>query len=180
MSQNEGRLRALMLSALDGDAAAETALLRALAGHFRAYFARQMGDGAADVEDLVQETLIAVHLKRHTYDRARPFSPWAYAVARYKLIDHFRRRGARREVPLEAAESLFEDADPVSRTARQEVTRLLDRLPARQRGLVEDVKLSGLSIEETSRKRGMSASAVKVSIHRSVKAMARSIGRGDG
>jgi len=179
VSEIEHRLRAMMLGALDGDAAAEAALLRALAGHFRAYFGRRMGDGAADVEDLVQETLIAVHLKRHTYDRARAFTPWAYAVARYKLIDHYRRRGARREVPLENAEALFEDADPVSRTARQELSRLLDRLPARQRGLVEDVKLAGLSIEETSRKAGMSASAVKVSIHRGVKAMARSVGRGD-
>lgn len=179
MSETEQRLRGLMIGALDGDAAAEAGLLRALAGHFRAYFARRLGDGAAEVEDLVQETLIAVHLKRHTYDRARAFSPWAYAVARYKLIDHFRRSGARREVPLEKAETLFEEADPVSRTARQELTRLLDRLPVRQRGLVHAVKIEGASIEEASLKSGLSASAVKVTIHRGVKAMARSISRAD-
>lgn len=179
MSQNEHRLKALMLRALEGEAAAEAELLRALAGHLRAYFARQLGD-AADVEDLVQESLIAVHLKRHTYDATRAFTPWAYAVARYKLIDHFRRSGARREVPLEKAEALFEESDPIARTARQELARLLGRLPARQQRVLEDVKLEGLSVEEASRRRGMSVSAVKVNIHRGVKAMARSINRGDG
>jgi RNA polymerase sigma-70 factor (ECF subfamily) len=64
----EAQLKALMLSALAGDAAAYRALLAALGELLRRYYARRLAD-AASAEDLVQETLIAVHTKRRaTYD----------------------------------------------------------------------------------------------------------------
>lgn len=169
----EARLKALMLRALDGDRAAQGELLSALSGYLRAYFARRMGRDASDLEDLVQETLLAVHLKRASYDRSQPFTPWAYGVARYKLLDHYRRMGSRAEAPLEDAGALFAADDAAPREARRDLGRLLDGLPERQRNLVKDVKITGLSIEEASQRSGMSVSAVKVSIHRAVQAMAR-------
>ncbi|MGA0600597.1 sigma-70 family RNA polymerase sigma factor [Caulobacter sp. KR2-114] len=169
----ETRLKALMLKALDGETAAQRDLLSALSGYLRAYFARRLGRDAADLEDLVQEALLAIHVKRASYDRAQPFTPWAYGVARYKLLDHYRRAGSRAEAPLEDAGALFAADDVAPREARRDLGRLMQALPERQRKLVQDVKLTGLSIEEASQRSGMSASAVKVSIHRAVQAMAR-------
>ena len=175
----EARLRSLMVQGLDGDAAAQTELLRALGGYLRGYFGRRIG-ATAEVEDLVQDTLIAVHFKRHTYDPGRPFLNWAYSVARYKLMDHFRRTGGRREAPIETAEALFAVDDIEARDAGQDLARLLATLPPRQRSLLRDVKITGLSIQEAAAKLGMSEGAGKVSIHRAMKAMSRRVGRVDG
>lgn len=176
----ETRLRSLMVMGLDGDAAAQTELLRAMAGYLRAYFGRRIGGGTAEVEDLVQETLIAIHFKRQTYDRDRPFLHWAYSVARYKLVDHFRRTGARREAPIEGAEALFAADDIASHEASRDLAKLMAGLPARQRKLLEAVKITGHSIAEAAAQLGMSEGAGKVSIHRAMKAMSRRAGRVDG
>src|SRR5260370_23609908 len=90
-------LRGLMLAGLDGDAAAHKALLTRLSANLRAYFKTHLariGRGPADAEDLVQETLIALHTRRHTYDRSQPLTPWVYAIARYRLFDFLRRTSA--------------------------------------------------------------------------------------
>ena len=176
---DEVRLKALMVRGLAGEAAAHAALLSAMSGYLRGYFGRRLGAGAADVEDLVQDTLLAIHLRRATYDAAQPFTPWAYAVARYKLLDHFRRSGVRRTVPLEDAGDLFAVENPEEGAVRRDLAKLLSALPKRQRQLVEDVKITGLSMEEAAAKSGMSVTAVKVSVHRSMKAMARKAGDED-
>src|SRR5512140_2049454 len=106
----ETHLKALMIAALAGDAAAYRTLLGLLAPHLRAYFGRRL-NRAADAEDLVQETLIAIHTKRASYDPAQPFTAWLHAIARYKLIDHFRRSGIRRTLPLDDAASVVADGD---------------------------------------------------------------------
>ena len=90
--ETEERLQPLMIRSLEGDSGAHHQLLGMLGRYLRGYFARRIGTATAEVEDLVQETLLAVHLKRDSYDRSLPFTPWAYALARYKLIDHLRRR----------------------------------------------------------------------------------------
>jgi len=161
-----------MLRGLAGDAGAEGALLSAMSGYLRGYFGRRLGAGAADVEDLVQETLLAIHLKRAAYDPSQPFTPWAYAVARYKLIDHFRRHGVRHTVPLEDAGELFALDNPEEGAVRRDVARLLATLPERQRNLMIDVKLRGHSMEEAAQRSGMSVTAVKVSLHRALKRLA--------
>src|SRR5215469_5459743 len=165
----EERLRALMIRGLDGDSSAHRQLLTALSGRLRSYFARRMRTATHEVEDLVQETLLAVHLKRDSYDRALPFTPWAYALARYKLIDHFRRRSRSMQVPLEDADALFAADDPEQGALRTDLDRLLQRLPDRQRSLVEDVKLQGLSVEEAAKKRGVTAVSARVMLHRTLK-----------
>jgi RNA polymerase sigma-70 factor, ECF subfamily len=177
---DEARLKALMLRGLDGDAQAHAALLSAMSGYLRGYFSRRLGAGAADAEDLVQDTLLAIHLKRASYDRTLPFTPWAYALARYKLLDHFRRTGVRRTVPLEDAGDLLVLDNPEEGAVRRDVAKLLGALSPRQRRLVEDVKLAGLSMEEAGARAGMSEGAAKVSVHRSMQAMARKVRDEDG
>ncbi len=174
MNEIDAPLKALMVRGLAGDAAAHAELLSRMTVYLRRYFARKLGGGDADVEDLVQETLLAIHLKRETWDAAQPFTSWAYAIAHYKLIDQFRRRRVRRSEPLEAAESLFasSDEDP---SAPLDISRLLGELPDRQRQVLSDVKLAGLSTAEAAQRSGMSESAVKVSVHRSLKALMRRV-----
>lgn len=162
-------LQALAISAFAGDRDSYRALLERLAKHLRAFFARRLGAGAGDVEDLVQETLLAVHLKRETYDPRLPFAPWAYGVARYKLLDHFRRTGARRTTPLEEAGVLLSDESPEEGLARTDLDRLLARLPIRQQRLLRAVKIMGHSFEEAAAMEGMSVTAAKVAVHRSMK-----------
>jgi len=165
----EARLQPLMIRSLEGNADAHRQLLSALGGYLRSYFARRIGTGASEVEDLVQETLLAVHLKRESYDRALPFTPWAYSIARYKLIDHLRRRKRQIHLPLEDAGVLFAADDSSERAVHTDLNRLLERLPDRQRTLLEDVKLQGLSIEEAAEKRGVTAVSARVMLHRTLK-----------
>ena len=171
----ETELKALMLRGLDGDAASYRKVLDALSPYLRGLFRRRLGPGAADVEDLVQDTLLAIHLKRDTYKRELPFAPWAYGIARYKLIDHYRRQGARRAVPLDDAADLFASENPEEGAVRRDVAALLARLPARQRQLLRDVKITGLTMEEAAERSGMSVTAVKVSVHRGMKRLEQEV-----
>jgi RNA polymerase sigma-70 factor, ECF subfamily len=175
VSDLEARLKALMLRGLAGDAAAHADLLGTMTGYLRGYFARRLGRDAADLEDLVQETLLAIHLKRESYDRSQPFTAWAYSIARYKLIDLFRRQKVRRTELLDGAEELFAVEDCVDLTAKRDLDRLMSDLPERQRALLQDVKISGLTNAEAARKAGMTETAVKVSIHRALQSLTRRV-----
>ena len=90
-----------MLRGLDGDARAHRDLLVALGVRLRAYLGQRMSDSPADVEDLVQDCLLSVHTRRASYDRDQPLTAWAHAIARYKLIDYWRRRKVRFAKPLD-------------------------------------------------------------------------------
>ena len=162
-----------MLRGLGGDPAAHAELLGALAVYLRGFLARKMGRGAADLEDLVQESLLAIHLKRDTYDTSQPFTAWAFAIARYKLIDWFRRNRIRRTEPIDEASELFASEENDEAATRHDLGKLVSTLPAKQRALLEDVKIAGLSNAEAARKAGMTETAVKVSIHRSLQSLMR-------
>jgi RNA polymerase sigma-70 factor (ECF subfamily) len=177
MQASEAQLKAWMTSGLDGDAGAHEALLRALVPLLSAFYRRRLRDAEGDVEDLVQETLISVHTKRATYDRDRPFTAWLYAIARYRMIDHFRRR--RVVVPIEDVEAIlaaegFEDAT----AARMDVDALLSTLSPKQARAIRDTHVEGLSVAEAASGAGIGESDVKVSVHRGLKALAARI-RGD-
>jgi RNA polymerase sigma-70 factor (ECF subfamily) len=172
----EGQYRAWMIGAQAGDGAAYHRLLTALSGHLRAYYMRRVG--AADAEDLVQETLIAMHTRRATYDATQPFTAWVYGIARYKLIDEYRRSRRRASVPLDEAPELFARDEVEAAGAKRDVEKLLATLPEARADLVRASKLEGLSTEELSAKTGMSESAVKVSVHRALKSMQRKIDGG--
>jgi RNA polymerase sigma-70 factor (ECF subfamily) len=174
MQASEAQLRHWMTAGLDGDAASHEALLRALVPLLGVFYRRRMRDAQDDVEDLVQETLISVHGKRATYDRDRPFTAWLYAIARYRLIDHFRRR--RLSVPIEDVETIlivegFENAA----SARMDVDALLSTLSPKQARAIRDTHIDGLSISDAAAGAGIGASDVKVSVHRGLKALAARI-----
>jgi RNA polymerase sigma-70 factor (ECF subfamily) len=173
----EARLKALMCAALAGDAESYRRLLTELSQYLRAYFIRRIGrDRRSDAEDLVQETLIAVDAKRATYDARLPFTPWLHAIARYKLIDHFRREGRSVTVPIDdAADVLASTESEDAAEARLDLSEILQELPTRSRLLVQKVKIEGRSIGEVAASTGMSASAIKVSLHRTLKALARKL-----
>jgi len=171
-------LKTLMLAALAGDAAAYGKLLSALTPHLRAYFGRRLGQ-VAETEDLVQETLIAIHTKRASFDPSQPFTVWLHAIARYKLIDHFRRSRVRRTLPLEHADSVTDDSDARAAEAVRDIEHLLAKLPAGKRDLIRQVKLHGRSTADVAASTGLTESAVKVGVHRALKALAKLLGERD-
>ena len=171
-AHSEEALKALMLLSLDGDEAAYRRLLTALRVLLVGYYGRRMAAATkADMEDLVQETLLALHSRRSTYDRQRPFTAWFFSIARYKLIDHHRGHGGRRLAETELGEEIESDFSEDMLTARMDVERLLDGLPPRQQELIRQVKLEGQSVADTATRTGQSESAVKVGIHRALKAL---------
>jgi len=174
---SEAELRALMVAGLQGDAGAYGELLVSITPLLRSFFRRRLRDAADDVEDLVQETLIAIHTKRITYDSERPLTAWVYALARYKMIDMIRRRHL--DVSIEGLDDQlvangFEDAT----SARMDVDRLLESLPAKQARAIRDTKITGLSLTEAAKSGGLSVADVKVSVHRGLKSLALRL-RGD-
>jgi RNA polymerase sigma-70 factor (ECF subfamily) len=181
VSATEVRLRALMVRGLAGDSAAYHACLRELSAHLRAFLRKRLARLPDDVEDLVQETLLAVHNQRHTYEADQPLTAWVHAIARYKLVDLLRRRAGREAMndPLDDELAVFASSDAEAADARRDLAKLLERLPDRQRLPIQYMKLEGLSVIEAARATGMSESAVKVGVHRGLKAMAAMI-RGGG
>jgi RNA polymerase sigma-70 factor (ECF subfamily) len=173
----EERLRTLLLAGLDGDAAAYRNFLSELSGRLRAFLRKRLVHLQDDVEDVVQETLLAIHNARHTYRPEQPLTAWVHAIARYKLMDFLRAR-SRREAfndPLEEEHDLLAICDDEPAQARRDVGALLEELPDKQRLPIVHVKLEGLSVAETAQLTGMSESAVKVGIHRGLKALALKI-----
>ena len=176
MTVSEAELKALMAAGLNGNATAHRRLLELLSRRLRGYFKSRLtrfGRGASEAEDLVQEALMAIHTRRHTYDRDEPLTPWVYAIARYKLIDYLRRNDASAaHVPLENANHVLADDDHAEVESAHDLQRLLSRLPDKMRRTIECVKIEGLSVAETAKRCGMSESAVKVNVHRGLKALA--------
>jgi RNA polymerase sigma-70 factor (ECF subfamily) len=129
---------------------------------------------------LVQETLIAIHAKRATYDPALPFTAWVHGIARYKLIDAWRRDKRRATVSLEDAPDLFAHDAAEAAGAKRDVEKLLARLPPQKRDLVRAVKLEGRSIAEQAHATGLSETVVKVTVHRAVKSLSQELGQGLG
>jgi RNA polymerase sigma-70 factor (ECF subfamily) len=181
MTTQELELKGLMLASLEGDAAAHRSLLNQLSGRLRAYYRSKLvsiGRGGAEAEDLVQEALLAIHLKRDTYDPAEPLTPWVHAIARYKLIDFLRStRKWRANVPIEAVDDLMAHDNSAAAESKHDLRQLLHQLPAKVRCSIEAVKLDGHSIAEAAQRCGLSESGVKMNIHRGLKTLAALIGQ---
>ena len=161
-------LPALWQRAQAGDEAAYGQALTLLAGRLRGFFVRRMQAVAADVEDLVQETLLAMHLQRGTYRPDVPVMAWAHAIARHKLIDLWRRRGRREALHL-SLDELDEADHPVvaaDTSARHDLRVLLALLPPAQRQAIALTRLEGLTMAEASERSGVSVVALKVQVHR--------------
>jgi RNA polymerase sigma-70 factor (ECF subfamily) len=169
----------LMRQAHQGMAAAYADLLIILTSVTRQYARRRLGP-VPWLDDVVQETLLTVHLSRHTYDIRRPFAPWFYAIARSRLVDAVRRerRVARREVASEAVPEPRAPGDGSGRddVDRDAIRRALDALPARQRHVIEALKYRDESVRDLARRLGLTESAVKVTAHRGYRALRRLLG----
>lgn len=166
--------RLLALRAQAGDRAAYHRLLRSLTPGLRAFVSRNLHrDHSGDVEDIVQEALLAIHIHLKRYNSKRPFAPWAYAIARYKLLDYLRRHKRKGiSVPLEVVDDFLAAPEPPGREEEQVMIRLLEHLPAKQRLAIELVKLKSMSVKEAAAASDMSESGIKVSIHRGIKKLA--------
>jgi RNA polymerase sigma-70 factor (ECF subfamily) len=177
LAGNENRLRELLALGLCGDAAAYHRFLKALSAHLRAYFRKRLYQRPDEAEDLVQETLLAVHNQRHTYQTDQPLTAWVHAIARYKLIDQLRARASREALtdPLDDELDVFASSDTDVAEARKDLHQLLAGLPDRQRLPIVHVKLEGLSVVEAAQLTGLSESAVKIGVHRGLKALAAKI-----
>jgi len=165
-----------MRAALAGDGQAYRRLLTALAPFLRGMAlkaCRRMGMPASELEDAVQETLLAIHLKRHTWDPTKPLTPWLAAIARNKVIDAARRRGRRVETDIAAFEDFFvAPGGEEENLDRQDALRLLEKLSAKQREAVEAVSIRGQSPREAAAALGISEVALRVRVHRALKTLA--------
>ena len=159
----------LMRSAISGDSAAYHRLLKAVAPVLRAAARRGLARAGQPVdqsEDIVQDILLAVHLKRHTWDANAPFAPWLFAIARNKLIDALRRRGRRVFVNIEDFAEVLPGEAPPETAPASEVAAQLQALPARQRQVLQSIAVESASIKDTATKFAMSEGAVRVALHR--------------
>ena len=172
----EEQLRPLWLQAQAGNESAYRQALSLVADRLRGYFSRRMTGFSQDVEDLVQETLLAVHLQRGTFDATMPVTAWLHAIARHKLVDLWRRSG-RSSAIVESFDELDESAHPVAPDAAptRDLAVLLEQLSPAMRRAIVDTKLEGLTVAEAARAEGVSESAVKVNVHRGLQKLARLI-----
>jgi RNA polymerase sigma-70 factor, ECF subfamily len=171
--EREAHIKSLFLKGQSGDSVAYAACLTELARLLRGFLRRRLLSLPDDVEDLVQEVLLAIHNQRHTYDAAQPITAWAHAIARFKLVDFFRSRGRKgQSVDIDDVEDDLSYEDQSAQDAKRDVVALLDELPEKQREAIHWVKIEGLSIAEAARKTGQSESSIKVGIHRGLKALA--------
>jgi RNA polymerase sigma factor (sigma-70 family) len=145
--------------------------LQAIRAILESFYSRRMMSDRADVEDLVQEALIAIYQHRDSYDKSRSFRGWMFGIAQHKLIDYFRNQ--RRHIHFDLVEHTL--VGPESDiTAKLDVERLLNALPAKQANVIRDTQLLGLTAAECAKRWRLGESDVRVSVHRGVKAMQRS------
>lgn len=177
----ESSLKPLWLRAQAGDGAAYRQCLDLLSARLRGFFRRRLSGSPDMVEDLVQETLLAIHLRRGTHDPELPVTAWVLAIARHKLVDMWRRRGRREALHdnVDDVDERFLAVDPVDGGARRDLAALLRELPEAQRNAIMLTRIEGLSVAEASARSGASISAIKVQVHRGLKRLAARVRRDD-
>lgn len=169
----------LMKAANGGDAVAYAEFLRVAAVLVRRVAGRKLAETAVvSPEDIVQETLLAIHTKRHTWRPAEPILPWLLTIARYKVIDAYRRRGTRVFVNVDDVAELLAAPDvPAADASDRTLERALGDLSDGQQRVVRSIGVDGRSISETAQELGMKETAVRVAFHRGLTAIAAKFGR---
>lgn len=163
-----------MRAAMTGDAGAYRRFLVSITPHVRAVArsrCRSLGTPEGEAEDVVQEVLLTIHLKRASWDQLRPIGPWIAAIARNKLIDAVRRRGRHIQIPIEDVSHVLPTEEQGTKFPSRDIDRLLELLKARQREIVRSISLNGDSIPETAKRLHMTEGAVRVALHRALKAL---------
>ena len=176
MANRESHWAELMRAANRGNAGSYHRLLHELAPLLRGVASRgfaRYGLGSEDVEDVVQETLLAVHLKRHTWDERQRLLPWVRAIAQNKLIDSLRRRGRRVHVPIDDISETFAGDEPPAEMNGVDAERVMASLKGRQRAIVLAISIEGASAREVAQRLGMTEGAVRVALHRALQSLAK-------
>jgi RNA polymerase sigma factor (sigma-70 family) len=177
----ESQWAGLMRAAMNGDTSAYHRLLHEIAPMLRELASRGFAHhklGREDVDDVVQETLLAVHLKRHTWDQGKPLLPWVRAVARNKVIDNLRRRGRGTHLPIDdVSESLADDREP-SQMNSVDANNVIAKLKGRDREIVLAISVEGASARQVAQRLGMTEGAVRVALHRALQSLARAFRTG--
>ena len=181
MHPDESELKQLLLDGLEGNSSAYRLYLLKLSSLLRPYVKRRLlngGGSSDDCEDIVQEALIAIHAKRHIYEPDLPVTAWAYAITRYKLIDHLRASSRRIPTePLQEADGLIDDRAQIE--AKLDVRKGIAALPSSLRKPLQLVKLDGFNAQDVAEHSGSSPVTVRVNVHRALKALARLLGQAE-
>lgn len=165
----------LLKKANSGDMIAYRQFLNKLAPFIRTSAQRtlsRIGTPSADLEDVVQEVLLAVHLKRHTWNSDLPVAPWLNAIVRYKLIDFARRHGRRKEINLNQDMDFTAPSNEEHDVSDRDLSRLMENLSERQRQIVTSISINGISIRDVAKAMNMTEVNVRVTLHRCLKLLA--------
>jgi RNA polymerase sigma-70 factor (ECF subfamily) len=179
MAEQHDTLESLMRQAIAGDKRAYADLLLETSRFLKPYLARRI-NSASEVDDLLQEILISIHKARNTYDGLRPYKPWAYAIAKFRLQDFLRSHYSdqlRHAVDLDEMENIL--AEPVTETelTYESISGEIQKLPPKQAEILEMMHHQGYTAKEVAERIGMKESAVKVAVHRAYKILRKVLER---
>lgn len=173
MTEPTTNFEALMRQSQNGDQQAYAALLRETARLLRPYLSRRLSFDS-EVEDVLQEILISIHKARHTYDGERPYRPWAYAIARFRLQDYLRKHYAdelRHAVDIAELENNLHQDVTEPDISYESISGEIHKLPEKQAAILQLMHRDGYTAKEAAEKLGMTESAVKVAAHRAYKVL---------
>ncbi len=171
MADTGDNFAALMQRSMNGDAQAYTTLLKEAARLLRPFLTKRLYSGTA-VDDVLQEILISIHKARHTYDGVRPYKPWVYAIAKFRLQDHLRAHYADHlhdAVDLSELENILPDNVTETGFSYESISGEVNKLPEKQATILRMMHQDGYTAKEVAEKIGMKESAVKVAAHRAYK-----------
>jgi len=173
----ETQLKNWFIASLSGGERSYSQFLINLTPYLRGFFRKRMQSCPDHVEDLVQETLIAIHTKKHTYDTSLPISAWIHAIAKYKYVDFLRAQHYdSTHENLDEAADLFASCDTAAQESRRDIQKLLDGLPTSFSIPIQLTKIEGYSVQEASKISGMSESVIKIGVHRGLKKLSLALG----
>lgn len=171
MTDKTDHLETLMKQALNGDQRAYTEILQETARFLRPFLAKRLSF-TNEPDDLLQEILLSIHRVRHTYDGNRPYKPWVYAIARFRLQDYLRTHYAdqlHHADDISELENYLHENVTESVISYESISGEIGKLPQRQATILQLMHQEGYTAKEVAEKLGMNESAVKVAAHRAYK-----------
>jgi len=166
-----------MRKSLEGDQLAYANLLRETARLLRPFLSKRLSF-ESEIDDLLQEILISIHKARHTYDGKRPYTPWVYAIAKFRLQDYLRAHYAdqlRHSVELSELENILHEDVTESTLSYESISGEIQKLPEKQAVILQLIHQEGYTAKEVAAKLGMNESAVKVAAHRAYKVLRKKL-----